>query len=70
MSKIGDFLSSQLMTLVLGFLTPALRVMLQDFAFGFFRKARETPNPYDDVGAAALLSFLGLDSPVDPPPVQ
>lgn len=41
-------------------ITPTLRGMLTEFAQDFYKRAKETPNPFDDIVAGLLMVLLGL----------
>lgn len=44
-------------------LSDELRELLEDFAVSFFKKAKATPNPWDDFFAGVLLKLLGIPEP-------
>ena len=41
--------------------TPAVLDMLKQFTKDFYLKAKETPNPWDDILAEFLAGLVGLD---------
>ena len=48
---------------ILAAATPVLRNMIQEFALAFYKKAKETENPYDDFLAGIVLALLQVDVP-------
>lgn len=48
---------------LMGLLTPHLKSLLGNFALDFYHKAKETDNPFDDIGAALLLALLSIPTP-------
>ena len=43
-------------------MTPELKQVLNVAALNVYRKARQTPNPFDDMGAGILCAILGVDT--------
>jgi len=51
------------LTVILGVITPELRKLLETFLLDFYKKAQETPNPWDNFLAAFLLRILQIPVP-------
>ena len=49
----------QLVTMMLGVITPQLRKGLNDFILNLEKQAKETPNPWDDIFVGLLKTLLG-----------
>ena len=69
MKGVGDFMAGiptwvfPILLKLMGLLTPQLRLLLKDFALGFYERAKETDNPFDDVAASLLLALLSIPTP-------
>ena len=49
----------QLVTMMLGVITPQLRKGLNEFILTLEKQAKETPNPWDDIFVGLLKTLLG-----------
>jgi len=49
----------QLVTMMLGVITPQLRKGLNDFILNLEKQAKETPNPWDDIFVGLLKTLMG-----------
>jgi len=49
---------------IFGAMSPSLKEMLAISALNVYRKAKETTNPFDDIGAALLCAVLGVETEV------
>ena len=50
----------QLVTIMLGVITPQLREGLNEFISNLEKQAAETPNPWDDIFVGLLKTLLGV----------
>jgi hypothetical protein len=48
---------------IMELVTPELKELLKNFALDFYQKAKQTPNPADDILAALILALLNIPIP-------
>lgn len=53
----------QILATLLGAITPALLDMAKTFALDFYKRAKETDNPFDDILAGFVCALLGVPTP-------
>ena len=66
MKGAGDVMPTWLIPIILklmALLTPQLKNMLGAFAITFYKSAKETENPFDDIAAGLILALLSIPTP-------
>lgn len=51
----------QLVSMMLGVITPQLRKGLEEFVLNLEKQAKATPNPWDDIFVGLLKTLLGSE---------